>query len=186
MKKLVFAFCVLGVLGCGQKQDYPFSYVGERSGQSIYLDGQKGKLIYIDETNRIIDYVDLRPKSTDILAIESRKEEALQIIDRGKRSAGGTGYSVSLSTRFYSNRLLYIMDVEPYNDNARRFATSLSVELYDGGGFTLGEISSSNSWTNIVDSSGNRVALQSQGNIPITLRNYLEIVRWGPRWNLSN
>ena len=186
MKKLFFIFCVLGLLGCSQKQNYPFSYVGERSGQSIYLDGQKGKLIYLDETNRIIDYVDLRPSSSDISAIESRKNEALEILDRGTEAIPSTDYSVSLSTRFYSNRLLYIMEVRPYNDNARRFANSLAVELNDRGGFLLGEINSSSSWTNIVDNSGARIALQSQGSISITLRNYLEIVRWGSRWSLNN
>jgi hypothetical protein len=185
MKKLWFVFSVLALLGCNGKQEYPFSYVGERNGQSIYLDGQKGKIIYLDETNRIIDYVDLRPNSSDITAIEKNKTAALQSMDRGKEDISGQPYSVSLSTRYYSNRLLYIMKLEPYNDNARRFANTVSIELSDSNGFLLGEIPSSN-WTNIVDDAGNRVSLQAQGSIPITLRNYLEIVSWGPKWSLQN
>ena len=189
MKKLGFVFlvfCVLLLLGCSGKQEYPFSYVGERNGQSIYLDGQKGKVIYLDETNRIIDYVDLRPNSSDILAIEKNKVAALQNMDRGKEDIPGQAYSVSLSTRYYSNRLLYIIDIEPYNDNTRRFANSVSIELSDSKGFLLGQITSSSNWTNIVDSEGKRVSMQSQGSIPITLRNYLEIVSWGPKWSLQN
>jgi hypothetical protein len=189
MRKLVFVFLVFSVLllfGCSGKQEYPFSYVGERNGQSIYLDDQKGKIIYLDETNRIIDYVDLRPNSSDISLIEKNKTAALQNIDRGKKDIPGQDYSVTLSTRYYSNRLLYIMDIEPYNDNTRRFANSVSVELSDSKGFLLGEISSSYNWTNIVDDEGKRVSMQTQGSIPITLRNYLEIVSWGPKWSLQN
>jgi len=188
MKKLAFVFlavCVFWLLGCS-KQEYPFSYVGERNGQSIYLDGQKGKIIYLDETNRIIDYVDLRPNSSDILAIEKNKIAALQNMDRGKRDIPGQDYSITLSTRYYSNRLLYIMEIEPYNDNIRRFANSVSVELSDSKGFLLGEIGSSNNWTNQVDDDGKRVSMQAQGSIPITLRNYLEIVAWGPKWSSQN
>jgi hypothetical protein len=160
--------------------------VGEASGQSIYLDGENGKIIYIDETNRIIDYVNLRPNSTDVASIENNRMEALKNKDRGKETIPGTDYSVSLSTRYYSNRLLYILKLEPYNDNARRFANSLSVELFDEKRFLLGEIDLSYDWTNIVDDSGQRVKLQTQGSIPITLRNYLEIISWGAKWSINN
>jgi len=189
MKKLVFVvlvFCALWLLGCNRKQAYPFSYVGERNGQSIYLDGQKGKVIYLDETNRIIDYVDLRPNSSDIFVIANNKSEALQNMDRGKKDIPGQDYSITLSTRYYSNRLLYIMVIEPYNDGIRKFANSVSIELSDSKGFLLGEITSSYNWTSIVDGEGKRVSVQSQGSIPITLRNYLEIVSWSPKWGLNN
>ncbi|MCL2442593.1 MAG: hypothetical protein FWD13_03915 [Treponema sp.] len=179
----LLVFCSMFIFfGCTQRQIIPFSYVGERSGQSIYLDGQKGKVIFIDETNRIIDYVDLRPNSADILIIENNKMEALKNLDRGSNEIAGTVYSIKLSTRFYSNRLLYIMRLEPHNDEARRFAGTISIELMDLNGFILGKINPTNDWTNIVDNTGERIALETQGSIPITLRNYLEIVAWEPLW----
>ena len=182
---LLFIACFFGLLGCDQKQNYPFSYVGERGGQSIYLDGEKGKIIYIDETNRIIDYVDLRPDSMVVSQIESDKWDALRDQDHGTRNIPGTDYKVSLSTRYYSNRLLYIMRVEPFSDNARNFANTLSVELHDSRGFSLVEIDSSRNWINNVDDSGNRIGLESRGSIQVTLRNYLEIAYWNPRWSTT-
>ncbi len=186
MKKMLAIFCISScffvLLGCVAKQEYPFSYVGERNGQSIYLDGQKGKVIYVDETNRVIDYVELRPDSFDILQIENNKMAALQNTDRGERIIPGTNYSVSLSTRYYSNRLLYMIELSPYDDGAWRIAETISIELSDSSGFLLGEIESSRNWISTVNNSGEPVLLNTQGSIPITLRNYLEIVMWRIRW----
>jgi hypothetical protein len=107
-------------------------------------------------------------------------------MDRGRKSIPGESYSVSLSTRYYGTRLLYILEIEPYDDNARRFASTVSIELTDSKGFILGSIPSSSNWINIVDDSGKRVSLSSQGSIAFTLRNYLEIVSWGPNWTSRN
>ncbi|MDR1930103.1 MAG: hypothetical protein LBQ44_05665 [Treponema sp.] len=101
----VLIFVCLAFAGCSKKQEYPFSFVEQKGGISVYLDGQKGKIIYIDETNRIIDYVDLRPNSTIVQTIEQNKNDALLDKDRGSKNMPGTDYLVELSTRFYNNRL---------------------------------------------------------------------------------
>jgi hypothetical protein len=177
---LILVCCIF--VGCSKEQEYPFSFVEQKSGISVYLDGQKGKIIYIDETNRIIDYVDLRPNSTIIQTIEQNKNDALMNKDRGSEDMPGTDFSIKLSTRFYNNRLLYMMELSPYNDKARQFARTVSIDLMDDRGFVLGEIESTRSWTARVDSSGKETGLDTQGSIPITLRNYLEIENWGPKW----
>jgi hypothetical protein len=146
------------------------------------MDAEKGKLIYVDESNRIIDYVDLRPDQVSIDRIVANKDMAINNKDWGSKDIPGTDYSVSLSTRFYSNRLLYVLKLEPYNDKARQFARTISIDLGDRNGFNLGEIESSYDWTNSVDDTGKEVGMNTQGSIPITLRNYLEIYSWGPRW----
>jgi hypothetical protein len=178
----VLFFICLVLAGCSREQEYPFSFVEQKSGISVYLDGQKGKIIYIDETNRIIDYVDLRPNSTAIQVIEQNKNDALVNKDRGSKDMPGTDYSIELSTRFYNNRLLYMIKLSPFNDKIKRFARTVSIQLMDDRGFVLGEIESSYDWTTSVDVTGKEIALDAQGSIPITLRNYLEIVNWGPLW----
>jgi hypothetical protein len=187
MKKVVFCLVsvvlVVGLFSSCQKQNYPFSYVGTQNGQTIYLDGAKGKVVYVDESNRIIDYVSLRPDSNDITNIVYNKTRAIENKDWGERSIPGKEYSLSLSTRFYNNRLLYQIKITPFNDKARQFARTVTVELNDKNGFNLGEIDSTYSWTQTVDSEGNPMGLNTQGSIPITLRNYLEIEYWGPKWS---
>ena len=94
-------------------------------------------------------------------------------------------FTVKLSTRFYSNRLLYVIELEPFNDRAIRFANTISIELLDRNSFLLGTINRSTNWIRSVDSSGNPSGLTTQGSIPITLRNYLEINSWGPTWQAN-
>jgi hypothetical protein len=184
---ITFCFCgSFTFFGCSQKQNYPFEFVETKSGLSVYLDGARGKLIYMDETNRIIDYVSLKPNSNEITIIEDNKIQALKNTDRGERSMPGTDYSVKLSTRFYSNRLLYVLELKPFDERARRFANTVSIELLDENGFVLGEIDSTYDWTTTVDSNGKEIGLNTQGSISITLRNYLEIDRWGPKWQDIN
>jgi hypothetical protein len=169
------------VLGC-QKEN-PFVFIETKNGQSVFLDASKGKLIYVDESNRIIDYVDLMPDQTTVDGIVFNKNKSVNVRDWGSKDIPGTDYSVSLSTRFYNNRLLYILQITPYGDKAIQFARTVSIYLIDSYGFGLGEIESTYSWSSTVDDTGKRIGLNAQGGIPITLRNYLEIYNWGPRWS---
>ena len=178
---IIILFFVFTVIGCDQ-QNNRFVFVETKDGLSVYLDGRSGRLIYIDETNRIIDYVSLTPSSDVISSIESNKQQALRITSRGSRDIPGMEFTVRLSTRFYSNRLLYTLELEPYNDRATRFANTISIELLDSSSFVIGTINRSTNWVRSVDNSGNPTGLSTQGSIPITLRNYLEINRWGPLW----
>jgi hypothetical protein len=178
---LVFV-SLLAFLAFGCQKENPFVFIETKNGQSVFLDASKGKLIYVDESNRIIDYVDLKPDKTSVEGIVLDKDRSITTIDRGSKDIPGTDYSVSLSTRFYNNRLLYILKIEPYKDNSEQFARTVSIDLSDKTGFKLGEIESTYSWVSIVDDTGKRVGLNTQGSVPITLRNYLEIYGWAPSW----
>jgi hypothetical protein len=177
------SFLAFFAFGC-QKEN-PFVFIETRNGQSVFLDASKGKLIYVDESNRIIDYVDLKPDRTAVDGIVFDKNRSIATKFWGIEDIPGTDYSVSLSTRFYNNRLLYILTVVPYNDKGKQFARTVSIDLSDENGFHLGEIGSNHSWITTVDDDGKETGLNTQGSIPITLRNYLEIYSWGPRWNLN-
>jgi hypothetical protein len=174
----VFAFLVFGC----QKEN-PFVFVETKNGQTVFLDASRGKLIYVDESNRLIDYVDLKPDQVAVDEIIFDKNRSVNTKDWGNRDMPGTDYSVSLSTRFYNNRLLYILAITPYNDKAKQFARTVSIDLSDKNGFDLGNIESTYSWVAVVDDAGKEAGLTVQGSIPITLRNYLEIYNWGPRWS---
>lgn len=102
--------------------------------------------------------------------------------DWGSEDIPGTHYSVSLSTRFYDNKLLYILRITPFDNKVKQFARTVSVDLQDKDGFVLAEIDSTLNWTTTVDSAGKEVELNTRGSIPITFRGYLEIYSWGPRW----
>ena len=156
MKKVVFVLFVvifiIALAGCFGNQS--FVYVGEKNGQSIFLDSNKGKVIYIDETNRFIDYVDLNPSSEAIAQVGRDKFDASITKNFDDKEVPGTNYTISLSTRFNSNHLYYIITVKPYNNNIRDFINTLSVEFLDFRGFLLEEIPSSQNWINIVNDSG--------------------------------
>ena len=179
---IIWVSLILFLSGCNQQQNNRFTFVETKDGLSVYLDGRAGSVIYIDETNRIIDHVSLRPNSGEIGIIESSKREALRSTDRGYRDIPGSPYSVELSTRFYSNRLLYVIRLEPFDNRAREMANTISIQLLDDNGFVLGTINRNTNWVTSVNSEGVEVGLNTQGSIPITLRNYLEINRWGPQW----
>jgi hypothetical protein len=180
---LMLIFLSLFISGC-QKEN-PFVFIETRNGQAVFLDASRGKLIYVDESNRIIDYVDLKPNGETISEIVENKDRAINNKDWGSEDIPGTDYSISLSTRFYNNRLLYILEIEPHNDKVRQFARTVKIDLSDITGFNLGEIESSYNWIASVDDTGKETGLNIQGSIPITLRNYLEIYSWGPRWALN-
>jgi hypothetical protein len=182
-KNLFITVFIFSIVISGCQKDNPFVFIETKSGQSVFLDASRGKLIYVDESNRIIDYVDLRPDQTAISEIVKNKDQAINNKDRGSEDVPGTNYSVSLSTRFYNNRLLYVLRITPSDDKIKQFARTVAIDLTDRNGFNLGEIESTYSWTTIVDNDGKEMGLSTQGSIPITLRNYLEIYNWGPRWS---
>jgi hypothetical protein len=178
----LFFLISLAVFSLGGCQKNPYEFIGNQNGQSVYLDAVHGKVIFVDESNRIIDYLDLKPNSEQVNEIVHDKAAAISNKEWKSQTIPGKDYSVSLSTRFYNNRLLYVLKVSPGTDKARDFARTVSVELTDRNGFVLGEIETSYSWTRTLDDDGTPVFFTSQGSIPITLRNYLEISSWGPRW----
>lgn len=173
---------LLSFLTTGCRKENPFEFIETRSGQAVFLNAAKGNLIYVDESNRIVDHVSLNPDSTVIADIAESKDTALRNKNWGSDDIPGTEYSVSLSTRFYNNRLLYILKITPFDSRVRQFARTISIDLADRNGFNLEEIESTTDWTTTVDGDGEPIGLNTQGGIPITLRNYLEIYDWSPRW----
>jgi hypothetical protein len=172
---------ILLITSCGNK----FEFIENRNGQSVFLDGARGKVIYVDETNRIIDYLDLNPGETTILDIEMDKRKAAETNERGTIDIPGQDYSVSLSTRFYNNNLLYIINVTPYDSKVSRFADTLRLKFYDRNGFLLGYTDRINDWNTTVDDNGKQIGVQAAGNFPMTLRNYLEIYNWSSPYSSS-
>ena len=161
-----------------------FSFIETKNGQSVFLDSNNGKVVYVNNSNRVSDYVDLKINEQEIAKIKNDKEindSAQKMKDWGKNSIPGTKYSLEFLTRFYNDKLLYILQIEPYDDNTARIANTITVDLIDTAGFTLETIEPPR-WTRVVDEKGKTQMLNSGGNIPITLENYMEIFDWSPSW----
>ncbi|MDR0598791.1 MAG: hypothetical protein LBG84_01735 [Treponema sp.] len=172
------------VLGCGQKRDYPYEFMEEKDGVSVYLDGARGKLIYIDANNNVIDYVSLRPSAKAARTIAENKEQALKTVDRGTDTLRGTAYSISLSTRFYNNRLLYVLELGPKDDMAWSVAGTVEINLMDADGFSVGTIVPLNPWADTIETTdgGTVECLITQGSVPFSLSDYLEFATWESSW----
>jgi hypothetical protein len=186
MKKMfwfiISVSCMMCLNNCNSGNKY--SYVENKEGQSVYLDNLKGKVIFINNSNRITDYVDLNLTDQEIQKIKNDKDKndaSQKLKDWGSQSISGTKYSVSFSTRFYKDKLLYIATISPYDEDLRYIASTISIDLVDISGFSLEKISPGN-WVKNVDEKGKPTRLSYSGDIPMTLENYLEINNWGLMW----
>jgi hypothetical protein len=169
--------CTLSLLlGCSK-----YSFIENKDGQSVFLDERGGKIIYVDASNRVIEQVDLKTKTVN--QDGTGKTEAMSGKEWRMKTIPGTDFKVTFSSRFYNNKLLYQIQIEPYNNKTRSFARSISIKLTDKKGFVLETISSLYNWTNLVNDTGEDIGLNTYGSIPITLGNYLEINDWGPLWS---
>ena len=172
---IVSLFCI----GC-QK----FEYIGTKDGQTAFLDSNNGKVIYINNSNRVVDYVDLKLNTNEISRIRNDKDlndSAQKMKFWGKKDIPGTKYTLELSTRFYNDKLLYILQIGPYDDGLSRLANTITVDLVDLAGFSLETIDTLR-WVQSVDAEGKAQKLSANGNLPITLENYFEIDEWDPSW----
>jgi hypothetical protein len=172
-------FFLLFCIGC-QK----FEHIGTKDGQTIFLDSSNGKVIYINNSNRVVDYVDLKLNKDEIRRIKNDKElndSAQKMKIWGERNIPGTKYTLELSTRFYNDKLLYILQIGPYDDGISRLANTITVDLVDLAGFSLETIDPTR-WIRSVDASGKAQKLSASGDLPITLENYFEISEWDPSW----
>jgi hypothetical protein len=107
-------------------------------------------------------------------------EETIKYWD--DKSIPGTNYTISFSTRYYESKLLYILEIGPYDNNTGRLANTVSVDLVDINGFTLETLEPSQ-WIRSVDEKGDPQNMSATGNIPITRVNYREIYSWSPKWS---
>lgn len=161
-----------------------FSYIGDKNGQSVFLDTKNGKIIYVNNSNRIIDYVDLQLSEQEISKIMQDKEinDSLQKYKVWNDYViSGTKYTLKFSTRFYNDKLLYLLFMTPYDNNASNLANTISIFLCDAAGFDL-ESFTPKGWIRSLDADGKPYAMGISGNIPITLENYLEITSWTASW----
>ncbi|MDR2400392.1 MAG: hypothetical protein LBD73_01920 [Deferribacteraceae bacterium] len=183
MKKLALVvFLALFILACQKQGQY--QYVETKDGRDFFLNSGEGKVVYVDKSNRIIDYVDLSLSLDEVARI--KKEKALNDSSQKYRSfnesqIAGTDYSAEIRTRFYSDRLLYKVTVSPYREDLNRNSSNISFQFTDVAGFTLESVEPKG-WTRIVDDNGTPVALETNGRIPMTLENYLEIASRGLLW----
>jgi hypothetical protein len=168
--------CVLSFLGCSK-----YSFIENKDGQSVFLDENGGKIIYVDTSNRVIEQVDLKTRTVNKNGAD--KITAMSGKEWGTKDIPGTDFKVTFSSRFYNNKLLYQIEVEPFNNRTRNFARSVTILLTDENGFVLETISSSYNWNSLVDNTGEQIGLSVHGSIPITLGNYLEIHAWRPLWS---
>ena len=173
----------LFLFGCSSSSN-KYGFVETKDGKSVYLDNSIGRVVFIDKSNRITDFVDLNLGNTEISRIKTDREKndnAQKLRDWGKQDIAGTRYSVSLQTRYYKDRLLYITDLGPFDDSLKYKSTTIEMDLVDATGFSLEKIHPE-TWMRVVDDKGVSIKLQYRGEIPMTLDNYLEISSWMLQW----
>lgn len=161
-----------------------YEFIGLKEGQNVFLDNINGKVIYINNSNRVVDYVDLKLNSSEITRIQIDKDlndSAQKMKFWGDKNIPGTKYSLELSTRFYNDKLLYILQIRPYDDGVSRLANTITVDLVDTAGFVLETIDPTR-WIRIVNDEGKAQRLSTSGSLPVTLENYFEIDDWSPSW----
>jgi hypothetical protein len=166
---------ILILAGCSR-----YSFVETSDGQSIFLDEYTGKVIYVDSSNRAIDRVDLTVRTVNQDGTD--KSNAMNGHDWGVRDVPGEDYKITFSSRFYNNKLLYKIDVTPNDRNILSFARTVSIKLMDQNGYVLETIESIRYWNHMVDNDGEEIGVNTWGEIPITLGNYLEIKGWSATW----
>jgi hypothetical protein len=172
-----FLFVSILIISCNK-----YAFVETKNNQSVYLDQEKGKVVYVDETNRVVDSVNLNLTQQDIQNIEEEKTQIFEAKFLGTKDVGTrTTYNLSLSMRFYNNRLLYLVDIKPYNSGTRRMANTINVHLADINGFVLEELDL-RGWTTAVENE-EEIGLSTFGSIPISINNYMEINDWNPLWS---
>ncbi len=148
------------------------------------LNKANGTLYYINKSGRIMDIVDLKLSTDAINAIQSEKDErekAQKYRDLGEQKISGTKYTLYFKIRYYKDRLLYQIEMKPYDDTVSYKASTVEISLTDMMGFSLEQIRPA-TWTTIVDEKGKKVSMSASGSLPMTLDNFMEIIQWSPRW----
>jgi hypothetical protein len=148
------------------------------------LNKATGTLYYINKSGRIMDIVDLGLSSEAKSIIQSEKddrEKAQKYRDLGEQNISGTKYALYFKIRYYKDRLLYQIEMKPYDETITYKSSTIHILLTDIIGFTLEEIIPS-TWTTVVDEKGKKISMSASGSLPMTLDNFMEIEQWSPRW----
>jgi hypothetical protein len=189
MKYNMIAYTITALLlaSCGGKEDNNFQVINkENDGKISIINQNSGQLIVINKSNRIDDVVDLNIDAKEVETIKSTKniqDSALKIKNWGESTITGTKYKVSLSTRHYKDKLLYIITFSPSDATSSMKARLTTINLRDENGFALEKINPSLSWVSVVNDKGIAQFEQASGEMPMTLDNYLEVSSYDPTWS---
>jgi hypothetical protein len=170
------------LLSCFGSNKYQMA--SEKDGNLSFVDSQSGKVYYVNKSGNIVDVVDLDIPVASIQTIKAAKEKqdaAQKNRDMGAQPISGTKFTLTLKTRYYKDKLLYILEMRPFDETAAYKAGTIRVNLIDATGFTL-ETIEPQAWFTSVDNKGNKISEATTGSIPMTLDNFLEVDGWSPMW----
>jgi len=117
------------------------------------LNQAEGKVYYVNKSGNIVDVVDLDIPAASVQAIKAAKEmqdAAQKNRDMGEQSLSGTKFALTLKTRYYKDKLLYIVEMKPFDETASYKAGTIQINLVDATGFTL-ETIEPKAWFTSVD-----------------------------------
>ncbi len=187
MKLLAIILTTVALSACSDSSTDSYQVINKEPDGKISIINQKtGQLTVINKSNRIEDVVDLDVGSSEIEKIKAAKEKqdaALKIKDWGETQITGTKYKVSLSTRYYKDKLLYRFNFSPSDSTSAMKARQTTIHLRDENGFVLEKINPYLSWSTSVNEKGIPEMESANGEIPMTLDNYLEISAYDPLWS---
>jgi len=191
MKKMIFlAFGVSLLLSsCKEEKNENYQVINKDiDGKLSVIDQSKGRIIVINKNNRVNDVVELNLKDDDISKIKLAKEDqdkALKIRSWGNTTITGTKYTLSLSTRYYKDKLLYKLTFSPSDAGTPLKARETQINLRDQNGFIIEKINPYSSWVSVVNENGVAQFEQASGEMPMSLDNYLEISAYDPTWTFK-
>ena len=183
---LLLLLCLMTfvLFSCGSSIWDKYQLVSEKDGNLTFLDNRAGKVYYVNRSGNIVDVVDLRISEQNVQSIKKAKdtrESSQKNRDLGEQAISGTKFTLNAQIRYYKDRLLYHIEMKPYDETAVYKAGTIRVDLVDTMGFTLEKIEPG-SWYTEVNSKGNRIGVAAAGEIPMTLDNFLEVSNWSPTW----
>lgn len=190
---IAMAVCSTALLflisGCDLQTQSNFQSISkDADGRISIIDQAKGRLIIINKSNRIQDVISLSLNSDEIRKIKREKDvqdSSTKIREWPSVDINKTKYTVSLSTRYYKDRLLYKIKFYPADEMSSIRARTISINLRDVNGFVLEKITPQDEWVTVVDSIAAPIEESANGEIPMTLDNYLEIYSFDPNWRFK-
>lgn len=185
MVSTILAFSCLSLLGCDGLDNKKYEIVDrDANGRLSIINQSSGQMLVVNKSSRIEDVISLNLSDGDVEEIRSEKDRqdaALKIREWPECEIPNSKYKVQLSTRYYKDRLLYQLIFFPSSETSAMKARTISINLRDGNGFVLEKIDPHN-WVSVVNDKGKPEKEQANGEIPMTLDNYMEIAYYDPSW----
>ncbi len=184
-KAAIVTFLLFTLSACEGGSEKPYEVINkEADGKISIINQSSGRLLVVNKSNRIDDVIDLNISSEEISKIKEAKQKqdaALKVKTWPEVKITSTKYSIVMATRYYKDRLLYSIKFSPSDKESSYKARTISINLRDENGFVLEKIQPA-SWVSVINEKGNPVLEQTNGEIPMTLDNYLEISAYDPNW----